>query len=89
MCIRDRPPVEDTDDRGRLRPVAFGEPRPQRPADLLRILGRGHLAGADRPHRLVGQDDPLALARGGELVGGASLDADEFAQICRIAAGGS
>jgi triosephosphate isomerase len=25
----------------------------------------------------------------GALVGGASLDADEFAQICRIAAGGS
>jgi len=25
----------------------------------------------------------------GALVGGASLDADEFAQICRTAAGGS
>ena len=30
-------------------------------ADLLRVGGGGHLAGADRPHRLVGHDDAAGL----------------------------
>ena len=34
-----------------------------RAADLLRVLGGGHLAGADRPHRLVGDHQPGHLVR--------------------------
>src|SRR4051794_19121411 len=68
-----RSPVEDTDDVGGLRSVALGEPRAQRPADLLRILRRGHLAGADRPHRLVGEDDLPDLLRGQALQGRVEL----------------
>src|SRR3954454_17198373 len=68
-----RSPVEDTDDAGGLRSVALGEPRPQRPADLLRILRRGHLAGADRPHRLVGEDDLPDLLRGQVVQGRVEL----------------
>ena len=32
----------------------FADPGADRPADLLGVLGGGHLAGADRPDRLVG-----------------------------------
>jgi triosephosphate isomerase (TIM) len=49
----------------------------------VRILYGGSVKAASTAGILAGPDID------GALVGGASLDADEFAQICRIAAGGS
>ena len=55
----------------------------QETADVVRILYGGSVKAANTAGILAGPDVD------GALVGGASLDADEFAQICRIAAGGS
>jgi len=52
-------------------------------AAVARILYGGSVKAANTAGILAGPDVD------GALVGGASLDADEFAQICRIAAGGS
>jgi triosephosphate isomerase len=52
-------------------------------AAIVRILYGGSVKAANTAGILAGPDID------GALVGGASLDADEFAQICRIAAGGS
>src|SRR5688500_12141375 len=52
-------------------------------ADVVRILYGGSVKAANTAGILAGPDVD------GALVGGASLDADEFAQICRIAADGS
>ena len=52
-------------------------------AGTVRILYGGSVKAANTAGILAGPDID------GALVGGASLDADEFAQICRIAAGGS
>ncbi|TFV53140.1 triose-phosphate isomerase [Blastococcus sp. TF02A-35] len=52
-------------------------------AAVVRILYGGSVKAANTAGILAGADID------GALVGGASLDADEFAQICRIAAGGS
>jgi triosephosphate isomerase len=52
-------------------------------ARIVRILYGGSVKAASTAGILAGPDID------GALVGGASLDADEFAQICRIAAGGS
>ena len=49
--------------RGRL-PVRLDQPGPDRAADLLGVLGGRRLAGADRPHRLVRDDDLLHLLGG-------------------------
>ena len=52
-------------------------------AAIVRILYGGSVKAANTAGILAGPDVD------GALVGGASLDADEFAQICRIAADGS
>jgi triosephosphate isomerase len=52
-------------------------------AAAVRILYGGSVKASNTAGILAGPDID------GALVGGASLDADEFAQICRIAAGGS
>ena len=52
-------------------------------AGSVRILYGGSVKAASTAGILAGPDID------GALVGGASLDADEFAQICRIAADGS
>jgi triosephosphate isomerase (TIM) len=52
-------------------------------AATVRILYGGSVKGGNTAGILAGPDVD------GALVGGASLDADEFAQICRTAAGGS
>ncbi|MGY1835022.1 triose-phosphate isomerase [Blastococcus sp. SYSU DS0510] len=52
-------------------------------AATVRILYGGSVKAANTAGILAGADVD------GALVGGASLDAEEFAQICRIAAGGS
>jgi triosephosphate isomerase (TIM) len=52
-------------------------------AAVLRILYGGSVKAANTAGILAGPDID------GALVGGASLDADEFVQICRIAADGS
>ncbi|TYP90572.1 triose-phosphate isomerase [Blastococcus xanthinilyticus] len=52
-------------------------------AQSVRILYGGSVKAANTAGILAGADID------GALVGGASLDAEEFAQICRIAAGGS
>jgi triosephosphate isomerase (TIM) len=52
-------------------------------AAVVRILYGGSVKAANTAGILAGPDVD------GALVGGASLDGDEFAQICRIAAGGS
>ncbi|SDC69697.1 triosephosphate isomerase [Geodermatophilus telluris] len=52
-------------------------------AGIVRILYGGSVKAANTAGILAGPDVD------GALVGGASLDADEFAQICRIAAEGS
>jgi triosephosphate isomerase len=52
-------------------------------AALVRILYGGSVKAANTAGILAGPDID------GALVGGASLDADEFAQICQTAAGGS
>jgi triosephosphate isomerase len=52
-------------------------------ADVVRILYGGSVKASNTAGILAGPDVD------GALVGGASLDADEFAQICRIAADGS
>ncbi|MGY1815334.1 triose-phosphate isomerase [Blastococcus sp. SYSU D00820] len=55
----------------------------QETADVVRILYGGSVKAGNTAGILAGPDID------GALVGGASLDADEFAQICRIAADGS
>jgi triosephosphate isomerase len=52
-------------------------------AAAVRILYGGSVKGSNAAGILAGPDID------GALVGGASLDAEDFAQICRIAAGGS
>src|SRR3954452_23309373 len=46
--------------RGRVA-VRLADPVPERRADLLRVLRGRHLAGADRPDRLVRDDQPRDL----------------------------
>src|SRR5664279_41741 len=48
-----RPAVQHPDVIGQVAGVELGQPGPDRTADLLGVLGRRDLAGADRPHRLV------------------------------------
>ncbi|RZU32249.1 triose-phosphate isomerase [Blastococcus saxobsidens] len=67
---------------GALRARLAGRFGPET-ADSVRILYGGSVKAASTAGILAGADID------GALVGGASLDADEFAQICRIAAGGS
>ncbi len=55
----------------------------QETADRVRILYGGSVKAASTAGIMAGPDID------GALVGGASLDADEFAQICRAAAGNS
>src|SRR5215468_12376472 len=57
----DRPAVEDADAVGEPTGVQLREPGPDLAAHLLRVLRRGDLAGADRPHRLVGDHDVSGL----------------------------
>ena len=64
---------------GRGSPSGSARRRPP----CVRILYGGSVKAANTAGILAGPDID------GALVGGASLDADEFAQICRIAAGGS
>src|SRR5689334_4950501 len=61
VAVLDRAAVDDADPVGRAAGVLLGQPRPDRPDDLLGVLRRGRLAGADRPHRLVGDHDLLDL----------------------------
>src|SRR4051794_19521055 len=49
----DRSAVQDAGLVGEVTAVQLGQPRPDGGTDLLRVLGRRDLAGADRPHRLV------------------------------------
>ena len=58
-----RPAIQDTHIEGHIVPVNRGNPLPDRLAHLLRVLRRGHLAGADRPDRLVGDDQAGDLLR--------------------------
>ncbi|WP_104524118.1 triose-phosphate isomerase [Blastococcus atacamensis] len=67
---------------GALRTRLAGRFGPET-ADGVRILYGGSVKAASTAGILAGADID------GALVGGASLDAEEFAQICRIAAGGS
>ncbi|MGY1796424.1 triose-phosphate isomerase [Geodermatophilus sp. SYSU D00525] len=67
---------------GALRSRLDGRFGPETAA-AVRILYGGSVKAANTAGILAGPDVD------GALVGGASLDADEFAQICRIAAGGS
>ena len=67
---------------GALRERLAGRFGPET-AERVRILYGGSVKAASTAGILAGADID------GALVGGASLDADEFAQICRIAAGGS
>jgi triosephosphate isomerase len=67
---------------GALR-ARLAERYDQGTADRVRILYGGSVKAASTAGILAGPDID------GALVGGASLDAEEFAQICRIAAGGS
>jgi triosephosphate isomerase len=67
---------------GALRERLAGRFGPETAA-VVRILYGGSVKAASTAGILAGADID------GALVGGASLDADEFAQICRIAAGGS
>jgi triosephosphate isomerase len=67
---------------GALRERLAGRFGPETAATV-RILYGGSVKAANTAGILAGPDVD------GALVGGASLDADEFAQICRIAAGGS
>jgi triosephosphate isomerase (TIM) len=55
----------------------------QETADRVRILYGGSVKAASTAGIMAGPDID------GALVGGASLDADEFTQICRAAAGSS
>ena len=61
--------------------VRLAERFGQETADVVRILYGGSVKAANTAGILAGPDID------GALVGGASLDADEFAQICKIAAG--
>jgi triosephosphate isomerase len=63
--------------------VRLAELYDQETADRVRILYGGSVKAANTAGILAGPDID------GALVGGASLDADEFAQICRAAAGSS
>jgi triosephosphate isomerase len=67
---------------GALR-VRLAEQFGQETADVVRILYGGSVKAANTAGIVAGPDVD------GALVGGASLDADEFAQMCRIAAGGN
>jgi triosephosphate isomerase len=67
---------------GALRERLAGRYSPETAASV-RILYGGSVKAANTAGILAGPDVD------GALVGGASLDSDEFAQICRIAAGGS
>ena len=60
----DRPAVEDPHAVGELVRVQLAQVRAERGAHLLRVFGGGDLAGADRPHRLVRDDQPLGLLGG-------------------------
>jgi triosephosphate isomerase len=67
---------------GALR-VRLAEQFGKETADVVRILYGGSVKAGNTAGIVAGPDVD------GALVGGASLDADEFAQICRIAAGGN
>src|SRR5260221_14542936 len=53
--------VEDPDGLGRIVAVAAGDTLAQEGLDLLRLVGGGHAARPDRPHRLVGDDHARPL----------------------------
>ena len=48
------PPYRIADGGRRVLGPGLGDPAADRGADLLRVVGGGDLAGADRPDRLVG-----------------------------------
>ena len=58
-----RAAVEDARRRRPHPPEQLGDERAKRRADLLGLLGRRRLAGADRPDRLVGDDDVASRRR--------------------------
>src|SRR5262245_46859652 len=58
-----RPAIQDTHTGGRVVPVNRGNPVPDRLARRLRVLRLSDLAGADRPYRLVGDDQAGDLLR--------------------------
>src|SRR3954468_15265359 len=60
----DRPAVEDPHGVGRRLPPRLRHVLPDRRTDLVGVLRRRHLAGPDRPHRLVGDHECGDLLRG-------------------------
>ena len=64
-----RTAVEHADAVRHVAAVELGELGADRRADLLRVLGRGDLTGADGPDRLVGDDDAAGLLDGDVLRG--------------------
>src|SRR6202035_3799934 len=62
---RHRPPVEDRRRLGLPLSQRLREGGAEEPMHLLRRLGGGGLAGADRPYRLIGQGEAIGTASGG------------------------
>ena len=60
------PPYRIRTSLGDTAVVPLADPAADRPADLLRVLRSGHLAGADRPDRLVRDHQRCRVCSSGE-----------------------
>ena len=81
-----RAAVEHAHAVGQVAGVELGQLGADRGADLLRVLGRRDLAGADGPDRLVGDDDASWPARRGtSLEAGLDLGEDVLDVLAGLA----
>ena len=71
--------VLDGDAVGSGLAVHRGDALPDGVAHFIGLLGRGGLAGANGPHGLVGDDDPLQLLLGDAAQGNLGLHGNQLA----------
>ena len=77
--------ILDTDRLSRLGADELCERLADKGMDLLSLIGRGGLAGADRPHRLVRNHELVAISGGDILEADVHLALDDFVELSGFA----
>ena len=85
MCGQHAVTQASTQERHAILTDRLAEVRPQRRVHLLRLRGRGDLAGADRPDGLIRDDDVRPVRGGEQLDGRVRLRAADLERLARLA----